>query len=89
MQPPITAVLEWIWEGKGLGAKKLAGMACVLCGMYSFTYIKRIEKAEGRGHHHPKKRRTQIVHPKKAQSSNGELRNRSNGSPGRIPHEDV
>jgi len=45
-QPPITAVLEWIWEGKGLGWKKLGGMGCVGIGMWYFTYIKRLEKEE-------------------------------------------
>ncbi|KAK1745109.1 hypothetical protein QTG54_004400 [Skeletonema marinoi] len=42
-QPPMTAVLEWIWEGKGFGWKKVLGMCCVCCGMCGFTYIKRIE----------------------------------------------
>ena len=43
-QPPMTAVLEWIWEGKGLGWKKIGGMVCVGVGMWIFTYIKRVEK---------------------------------------------
>lgn len=43
-QPPITAVLEWVWEGKELGWKKIAGMACVGTGMCFFTYIKNLEK---------------------------------------------
>ncbi|EJK75379.1 hypothetical protein THAOC_02898 [Thalassiosira oceanica] len=43
-QPPITAVLEWIWEGKGLGGMKLFGFTLVVTGMYLFTYIKQIEK---------------------------------------------
>ena len=43
-QPPITAVLEWIWEGKGLGGMKLFGFTLVVTGMYFFTYIKQIEK---------------------------------------------
>ena len=52
-QPPMTAVLEWIWEGKGLGWKKLGGMMCVGVGMWCFTYIKRIEKErKGHGHGH-------------------------------------
>jgi drug/metabolite transporter (DMT)-like permease len=42
-QPPMTAVLEWIWEGKGFGWKKVLGMCCVCCGMCGFTYIKRFE----------------------------------------------
>ncbi len=42
-QPPMTAVLEWIWEGKGFGWKKVLGMCCVCCGMCGFTYIKRLE----------------------------------------------
>ena len=45
-QPPITAVLEWIWEGKGLGWKKIGGMACVGLGMHLFTHIKKLEKEE-------------------------------------------
>ena len=49
-QPPMTAVLEWIWEGKGFGWKKVLGMCCVCCGMCGFTYIKRIES-----HHKPHK----------------------------------
>lgn len=49
-QPPMTAVLEWIWEGKGFGWKKVLGMCCVCCGMCGFTYIKRIES-----HHKHKK----------------------------------
>jgi drug/metabolite transporter (DMT)-like permease len=47
IQPPITAVLEWIWEGKELGFKKILGMICVGIGMMSFTHIKKLE-----GHHH-------------------------------------
>jgi drug/metabolite transporter (DMT)-like permease len=42
-QPPMTAFLEWIWEGKGFGWKKVFGMCCVCCGMCGFTYIKRLE----------------------------------------------
>lgn len=53
-QPPITAVLEYIWEGKGLGWMKLGGMACVGVGMYCFTYIKRVEK-ENHQHGHATK----------------------------------
>ena len=66
IQPPITAVLEWIWEGKGLGWKKLCGMACTGIGMWMFTYIKRVEKEsiELGGNHHQKKQRPR----KKAQS---------------------
>ena len=45
-QPPITAVLEWIWEGKELGWKKIGGMACVGLGMHLFTHIKKLEKEE-------------------------------------------
>ena len=50
-QPPMTAVLEWIWEGKGFGWKKVLGMCCVCCGMCGFTYIKRIESHHK--HHKP------------------------------------
>jgi len=60
-QPPITAVLEFIWEGKELGWKKLIGMICVGLGMYFFTYIKRIEKKQSSNKSNQ--------HPKKAQSS--------------------
>ena len=42
-QPPMTAVLEWIWEGMGFGWKKGFGMCCVCCGLFGFTYIKRLE----------------------------------------------
>ena len=42
-QPPMTAVMEWIWEGKGFGWKKVIGMCCVCGGMCGFTYIKRLE----------------------------------------------
>ncbi|KAL3780729.1 hypothetical protein HJC23_001011 [Cyclotella cryptica] len=42
-QPPITAVLEWIWEGKELGGQKIFGMVCVCAGMVCFTHVKRIE----------------------------------------------
>ena len=59
-QPPITAVLEWIWEGKGLGWKKVFGMVCVGLGMHFFTYIKKIEKK----HYQPRRR-----HEKKSQSA--------------------
>lgn len=45
-QPPITAVLELIWEGKSLGWKKTAGMGCVGAGMCMFTYIKSLEKGD-------------------------------------------
>ena len=41
IQPPITAVLEFIWEGKELGFKKIIGMVCVGIGMCSFTHIKK------------------------------------------------
>jgi drug/metabolite transporter (DMT)-like permease len=51
IQPPITAVLEWIWEGKELGVKKIFGMICVGIGMLCFTYIK---KDESRHHRHKK-----------------------------------
>ena len=53
--------MEFIWEGKELGWKKLIGMMCVGLGMYFFTYIKRIEKKQSSN----KSNR----HPKKAQSS--------------------
>ncbi|KAL7467919.1 hypothetical protein ACHAXS_008153 [Conticribra weissflogii] len=53
-QPPMTAVLEWIWEGKGLGWKKIFGMLCVGMGMWCFTYIKQVEKE--RKDLHPTKR---------------------------------
>ena len=49
-QPPMTAGLEWIWEGKGFGWKKVVGMCFVCCGMCGFTYIKRVES-----HHKHKK----------------------------------
>jgi len=62
-QPPITAVLEWIWEGKGLGWKKVFGMVCVGLGMHFFTYIKKIEKIEKK-HYQPRRR-----HEKKSQSA--------------------
>jgi len=55
IQPPITAVLELIWEGKGLGWKKLCGMGCVCLGMWCFTYIKRMEKEESVDGCHRKK----------------------------------
>jgi drug/metabolite transporter (DMT)-like permease len=42
-QPPVTAVLEWAWEGNGFGWMKICGMACVCFGIYSFTWIKRVE----------------------------------------------
>lgn len=50
IQPPITAVLEWIWEGKELGAKKILGMICVVIGMFCFTHIKRAEAGHCHGH---------------------------------------
>mmetsp|Transcript_18762 Transcript_18762/g.39326 ORF Transcript_18762/g.39326 Transcript_18762/m.39326 type:complete len:221 (+) Transcript_18762:1-663(+) len=60
-QPPITAVLEWVWEGKGLGWKKLCGMGCVGIGMWCFTYIKRVEKEEILdGNHHQKKKEEEL-----------------------------
>ena len=80
IQPPITAVLEWIWEGKGLGWKKLGGMACTGLGMWMFTYIKRVEKEsiELGGNHHQKKQRSR----KKAQSyENGHDCSNGEGSP--------
>ncbi|KAL7520200.1 hypothetical protein ACHAWX_004942 [Stephanocyclus meneghinianus] len=49
-QPPITAVLEWIWEGKELGGKKIFGMLCVCAGMVCFTRIKKTEPRYHRGH---------------------------------------
>ena len=51
IQPPITAVLEWIWEGKELGMKKISGMICVGLGMLCFTHIK---KADHNHHRHKK-----------------------------------
>ena len=42
-QPPVTAVLEWAWEGNGFGWMKIGGMTCVCFGIYSFTWIKRAE----------------------------------------------
>lgn len=69
MQPPMTAVLELIWEGKGLGWKKLVGMICVGLGMQCFTYIKRVEKETMDTNH---KKKMQILqkhgHAKKSQS---------------------
>eukprot|EP00956_Cyclotella_meneghiniana_P003102 scaffold3795_cov33-Cyclotella_meneghiniana.AAC.1 len=53
IQPPITAVMEWIWEGKELGWKKIIAMIFVGIGMFGFTYIK---KAESHHHHHRHKR---------------------------------
>jgi drug/metabolite transporter (DMT)-like permease len=49
-QPPITAVLEFIWEGKELGFKKICGMICVGIGMLCFTRIKKLDS------HHRRKR---------------------------------
>ena len=59
-QPPITAVLEWIWEGKGLGGMKLFGFTLVVTGMYFFTHIKQIEKKriQHRLEKHRRKRET-------------------------------
>lgn len=57
IQPPITAVLEWIWEGKELGFKKILGMICVGIGMMSFTHIKKLD-----GHHHRHRRPSQNGH---------------------------
>mmetsp|Transcript_11438 Transcript_11438/g.24103 ORF Transcript_11438/g.24103 Transcript_11438/m.24103 type:complete len:526 (+) Transcript_11438:78-1655(+) len=57
-QPPMTALLEWIWEGKGLGWKKIFGMICVGVGMWCFTYIKRVEKVN-KDMHLPKRRSEQ------------------------------
>ena len=71
-QPPITAVLEWIWEGKGLGWKKLGGMACVGLGMHFFTYIKRLEQhemVEKQKQHHQK----HSVKPQSYEKSNVEI----------------
>jgi len=68
-QPPITAVLEWIWEGKGLGWKKIGGMACVGLGMWLFTYIKRIENERIDGNHHHQKKHKNYSHSKEAQSN--------------------
>ena len=71
-QPPITAVLEWIWEGKGLGWKKLGGMACVGLGMHFFTYIKRLEQhemAEKQKHHNYQ----HSVKPQSYEKSNVEM----------------
>jgi len=62
-QPPITAVLEWIWEGKALGWKKIGGMVCVGLGMWFFTYIKRIDQQKLQQQNH-------TSHSKKAQSHN-------------------
>ena len=72
-QPPITAVLEWVWEGKGLGWKKVAGMGCVGTGMCLFTYIKSLEKEEK--YCQPKKKFQQTyAHSTKAQPyENGEV----------------
>jgi drug/metabolite transporter (DMT)-like permease len=50
IQPPITAVLEFIWEGKELGFKKICGMICVGIGMMCFTHIKKLDS------HHRQKR---------------------------------
>lgn len=76
LQPPITAVLEWIWEGKGLGYTKCTAMCCVLLGMHFFTYIKRVEKEIM---DKKKKKREKMdnpnnrpmVHPKMSQGANG------------------
>ncbi|KAL7544093.1 hypothetical protein ACHAXR_013543 [Thalassiosira sp. AJA248-18] len=101
MQPPITAVLEWIWEGKELGWKKIGGMCCVGLGMWGFTYIKRVEKERMGEHiHHQRQQRPQkYVHPTKAQSFendnvqsssvNGNGRNGSPNLTNRKPHADV
>ena len=40
-QPPVTAVLEWVFVGNEFGWVKLGGMACVCLGIYSFTWIKK------------------------------------------------
>mmetsp|Transcript_42601 Transcript_42601/g.89401 ORF Transcript_42601/g.89401 Transcript_42601/m.89401 type:complete len:539 (-) Transcript_42601:100-1716(-) len=89
-QPPITAVLEWIWEGKGLGWKKLLGMACVGIGMWLFTKIKRLEKDEkiNDGDHNQKNKRIQSnSHTKLPQLyENGDIVIRSNGN--RTPNRD-
>ena len=53
IQPPITAVLEWIWEGKELGLKKICGMICVGLGMLCFTHIKKSEP-----HHHNRRKKS-------------------------------
>ena len=53
-QPPMTAVLEWIWEGKGFGWKKVVGMLLVCCGMCCFTYIKRLESQKKHTFHKAK-----------------------------------
>lgn len=76
-QPPITAVLEWIWGGKELGWKKIGGMACVGLGMWFFTYIKKIEACN----HHHQKRDQNNGHSRKAQSYEDNTRqvSKSNG----------
>merc|ERR1712238_294129 len=70
-QPPITAVLELIWEGKALGIVKVAGMGCVGSGMCIFTYIKSLEREENT----EKKSLQNYLHPMKAPpSENGPVR---------------